>query len=616
MAGGKTEKRIEDYGMIGNTFSAALVDRSGAMEWLCLPRFDSPALFASLLGNDDNGGWKLYAQGAATITRRYRPGTAILETSFATAGGKATIIDFMPVPDDENKVHVVRLVRGDAGKVDMATDIRFRFDYGHIIPWLRRRDEGLTAIAGPDGVLLNTPVELENKDFATFGSFIVSAGEIVPFVLTWFPSHRSPPSNHHDPIRMLDETEGKWRHWIERCQYEGPWREQVERSLITLKALTYRPTGAIVAAPSCSLPERIGGTRNWDYRYCWIRDATFTIYALLTTGFVEEATRWRDWLMRAAAGDSAALQIMYGLAGERRLPEYEVDWLSGFADSRPVRIGNLAHMQRQLDIFGELFDTFHATRRYGMAHDEVAWPMQRVIIEFLEKIWREPDEGIWEVRGEPRHFVHSKVMAWVAFDRAIKAVEEYGRDGPVERWREVRQQIHDEVCAHGFDPERNCFTQYYGSKELDAALLIMGQVGFLQPGDPRYAGTIQAIERELMQDGLVRRYSTATAVDGIAGDEGAFLACSFWLCDAYALSGHYAEARALFERLVSLANDLGLLSEEYDPTAKRLLGNFPQAFSHIALINTAHTLTTAEGAAHQRAAPDGKGRSSSSAGKT
>ncbi|HLG88232.1 MAG TPA: glycoside hydrolase family 15 protein [Alphaproteobacteria bacterium] len=614
MASDNIEKRIEDYGLIGNTFSAALIDRSGTMDWLCLPRFDSPALFASLLGNDDNGAWKLYPRSAATVTRRYRPGTAILETSFATAAGKATIIDFMPVPDDESKVHVVRLVRGDSGTVDMATEIRFRFDYGHITPWLRRREGGLSAIAGPDGVLLHTPVEIENENFATTARFSVSAGETIPFVLTWFPSHRHPPLNRHDPISMLEETESKWRQWIQRCEYQGPWREQVARSLITLKALTYHPTGGIVAAPSCSLPERIGGTRNWDYRYCWVRDATFTIYALLTTGFVDEAILWRDWLMRAAAGDPSELQIMYGLAGERRLPEYEINWLSGFAGSRPVRIGNLAHTQRQIDIFGELFDTFHATRRYGVAHDEVAWPMQRVLIEFLEKIWREPDEGIWEIRGEPRHFVHSKVMAWVAFDRAVKAVEEYGCAGPVERWRKVRQEIHDDVCAHGFDSERNCFTQYYGSEELDAALLLIGQVGFLSPNDPRYHGTIQAIERELMQDGLVRRYSTASAVDGIAGDEGAFLACSFWLCDAYALCGRYTEARALFERLVGLANDLGLLAEEYDPAEKRLLGNFPQAFSHIALINAAHTLTTAEGAAHQRAAPDGDGSSPKSAG--
>jgi GH15 family glucan-1,4-alpha-glucosidase len=606
------DRRIEDYGFIGNTFSAALIGRDGTMEWLCLPRFDSPALFAAMLGTDENGSWRLApCDKRAVVSRRYRPGTAILETRFQTETGSVTIIDFMPVPDDETGIHVVRLVRGEEGSVEMATEIRFRFDYGHIIPWLQRWEGCLIAVAGPDAVRLTTPVALENKDFATTGSFTVAAGETVPFVLTWYPSHHR-PHEPHDPGPLLEDAEARWRHWIGQSRYEGPWREAVERSLITLKALTYRPTGGIVAAATTSLPERIGGPRNWDYRYCWIRDATFTLYALLTSGYPEEAARWRAWLMRATGGAPAELQIMYGLMGDRRLAEYELEWLPGFANSRPVRIGNLAHAQRQLDVFGELFDTFLVARRYGIDPDDESWPMAKVLIEFLEKIWREPDEGIWEIRGEPRHFVHSKVMAWVAFDRVIKGVEEFGLDGPVAHWRAVRQEIHDDICARGWDAGRNSFVQYYGGKDLDASLLLLVQVGFLPPDDPRMHATVAAIERELMRDGLVQRYSTASAVDGLPGDEGAFLACSFWLCDAYVLCGRYDEAQILFERLIGLANDLGLLSEEYDPVAKRQLGNFPQAFSHIALINTAHSLTHAAGAAHQRA--DGADQAAAAAG--
>jgi GH15 family glucan-1,4-alpha-glucosidase len=597
-------RQIEDFGFIGNTFSAALIGRDGTVEFLCLPRFDSPALFASLLGSDEHGSWRLGASDPnARLSRRYRPGTAILETSFETATGRATIIDFMPLPEIEDRVELMRIVRGDAGCVDMAAEIRFRFDYGHVIPWLQRRDDGVVAIAGPDGVLLTTPVALENEDFATCASFTVEAGRTVPFALTWFRSHVDPPAPR-DPLALLDETEAGWRRWSARAEYDGPWRREVERSLITLKALTYRPTGGIVAAPTTSLPEQPGGVRNWDYRYCWIRDSTFTLYALLTSGYRDEAAAWRAWLMRAAAGAPAELQIMYGLQGERRLAEYELDWLPGFCDSRPVRVGNLAHTQRQLDVFGELLDTFHVARRYKIDSVEGAWSLQKVLVDFLDKVWSEPDEGIWEIRGEPRHFVHSKVMAWVAFDRAIRGVEEFRLEGPVEYWRRIRDRIHADVCLKGFDPALNSFVQYYGGQELDAALLVLIQVGFLPPADPRIQGTIAAIERALMHDGLLRRYSTSSAVDGLPGGEGAFLACTFWLCDAYALCGRLEEATSLFQRLIGLANDLGLLAEEYDPIACRQLGNFPQAFSHIALINTAHTLTSAAGAAHQRA--DGK----------
>jgi len=593
--------RIEDLALIGNTHSAALIADDGTVQWLCLPRFDSPALFAALLGNDGNGSWRLAAADpAARRSRCYRPGTAILETRFETETGTATIIDFMPVPEHEAQIDLIRIVRGDAGMVEMATEIRFRFDYGRSTPWLRQHEHGLIAIAGPDAVLLTTAVELENRDFATFAKFPVKAGETHAFTLTWFPSHLPTP-RPRDPEPLLEETETRWRRWIGRSEYEGPWRDQVERSLITLKALTYRPTGGIVAAPTTSLPEWIGGSRNWDYRYCWLRDSTFTLYALLSSGFREEAAAWSDWLLRAAAGMPNELQIMYSIRGGRRLMEYELDWLPGFCGSRPVRIGNQAYAQLQLDIFGELFDTFHTARRYGIDPSAHSWPLQKVLIGYLEKIWQSPDEGIWEIRGEPRHFVHSKVMAWVALDRAVKSAEEFGLEGPVAEWRVLRDRIHDDVCGKGFDTELGSFVQYYGGKTLDAALLILVQVGFLPPEDPRIRGTIAAIERGLLRNGLLRRYSTETAVDGLPDDEGAFIACSFWLCDAYALCGRLDDARRLFERLLGLANDLGLLAEEYDPVGQRQLGNFPQAFSHVALINTAHTLTHAAGPAHQRA---------------
>jgi GH15 family glucan-1,4-alpha-glucosidase len=599
------DRRIEDLALIGNTHSAAIVTHDGTIEWLCLPRFDSPALFAALLGTDANGSWRMAAADpAARRSRGYRPGTAILQTTFATDTGTATIIDFMPVPESENQIDLIRIVRGDAGSIDMAMELRFRFDYGRSTPWLRRTEQGLTAIAGPDAVQLVTGVALDNRDFATFANFRVAAGETRAFTLTWFPSHLDPP-HPRDPFPLLDETELRWRGWIARSDYDGPWRELVERSLITLKTLTYRPTGGIVAAATTSLPELIGGPRNWDYRYCWLRDSTVTLYALLTSGYRDEAAAWCAWLMRAAAGSPEELQIMYSIKGARRLTELELTWLAGFRDSKPVRIGNQAYAQLQLDIFGELFDTFHTARRHGIDEPNQTWPLQKLLLEFLERVWQEPDEGIWEIRGEPRHFVHSKVMAWVALDRAIKSAEEFGLDGPVEDWRTLRERIHVDVCTKGFDAELGSFVQYYGGKALDAALLILVHVGFLPPEDPRICGTIAAIERTLMRNGLLRRYSTGTGVDGLPGDEGAFIACSFWLCDAYALCGRVEEAGKLFERLLGLANDLGLLSEEYDPVLGRQLGNFPQAFSHVALINTAHTLSNAAGAALQRASRAG-----------
>ena len=599
----RDERRIEDFGLIGNTHSAALVSCDGAIEWLCLPRFDSPAVFASLLGDENNGCWTLAARDPdARVSRRYRPGTAILETRFETRDGTATVIDFMPRPGDEFADEVIRLVRCDGGHIDMAMRATFRFDYGRLVPWLRRTPEGVVAVAGPDAVRLATPLELENRDFATCADFTLREGEYAPFVLTWFPSHREPPPVR-DAIAMEAEVEQGWRRWIGRSTYQGPWREAVERSLITLKLLTYRPTGGIVAAPTTSLPEDPGGERNWDYRYCWIRDATLSLYAMLSSGYFEEARAWRHWLMRAAAGAPQDLQIMYGLHGEQRLMEYSVDWLAGFLDSRPVRIGNAAHAQRQLDVYGELAGVLHAARRFGIDGDggaDESWALQLVVIDHLEKIWREPDEGIWEVRGPPRHFVHSKVMAWLAFDRMIASAQMFGLDGPVDRWRAVREEIHADVCRHGFDRKAGAFVQSYGADGVDAALLFIPMTGFLPPDDPRVLGTVAAIERELMHDGLLQRYCGGGAVDGLSGGEGAFLACSFWLCDVYRLCGRADDARALFERLLALRNDLGLLSEEYSPRMGRQLGNFPQAFSHVSLINTAHGLAGAEAAADQR----------------
>jgi len=597
------QKRIEDYGLIGNTHSAALVSRDGSIDWLCLPRFDSAAIFAALLGDESHGSWCICAKGeAARISRRYRPGTAILETRFETDSGAATVIDFMPPPEDEFVDEIIRLVRGDEGVIEMAMSVLFRFDYGRLVPWLERSVEGIVAIAGPDAVRLYTPIELVNKDWKTQAAFTVHEGEYVPFVLTWYPSHRVPPAVR-DAVALLRRVEQRWQEWSARNSYEGPWRAEVERSLITLKLLTYRPTGGIVAAPTTSLPEALGGVRNWDYRFCWIRDATLTLYALLTSGYQHEAIAWREWLLRAAAGSPKDLQIMYGLHGEQRLIELTLDWLPGFAGSRPVRIGNAAYSQLQLDVYGELVGSLHAARRFGIGASDAAWELQLVIIEHLERMWREPDEGIWEVRGPRRHFVHSKLIAWTAFDRMIASARMFGLKGPVDHWTKVRDAIHGDICANGFDAECNSFVQYYGATHVDAALLFIPIIGFLPPDDPRVVGTVAAIERELMQDGLVCRYRTRGEVDGLPGGEGAFLACSFWLCDVYQLMGRTEDARGLFERLIGYANDLGLLAEEYDPRAGRQLGNFPQAFSHVSLINTAHALSAGSvGASEQRAA--------------
>ncbi|HEV8014510.1 MAG TPA: glycoside hydrolase family 15 protein [Stellaceae bacterium] len=598
----QTGRRIEDYGLIGNTHSAALVSRDGSIDWLCLPRFDSAAIFAALLGDESHGSWRICATGSnVRVTRRYRPGTSILETRLETETGTATVIDFMPPPGDDFVDEVIRLVRGDAGVVEMAMTVMFRFDYGRLVPWLERSVEGITAIAGPDAVRLYTPVDLVNKDWTTQAEFAIHASEYVPFVLTWYPSHREPPAVR-DAVALLKKVEQAWQGWSARNTYEGPWHDVVERSLITLKLLTYRPTGGIVAAPTTSLPEAIGGVRNWDYRFCWIRDATLSLYALLTSGYQDEAIAWREWLLRAAAGSPQDLQIMYGLHGEQRLVEFTLDWLPGFAGSRPVRVGNAAYAQLQLDVYGELIGALHAARRFGIGASDAAWALQLVVIDHLERIWREPDEGIWEVRGQRRHFVHSKLMAWLAFDRMIASAVMFELEGPVEHWRQVRDAIHADILSNGFDAQRNTFVQYYGATTVDAALLFIPIVGFLPPDDPRVLGTVAAIERELMQDGLLCRYRDVGEVDGLPSGEGAFLACSFWLCDVYQLCGRTADAGALFERLLGLANDLGLLAEEYDPRAGRQLGNFPQAFSHVSLINTAHGLSAESvGASEQRA---------------
>jgi GH15 family glucan-1,4-alpha-glucosidase len=598
-------KPIEDYGFIGNMTSGALVALDGSMDWLCLPRFDSDACFAALLGGPEHGHWQLCPAGEIRrVSRRYDPGTAILETTFETAEGKVTLIDFMPFTDDEHYVDVMRLVRGDAGRVNMRMKLVMRFGYGKVVPWVRRHDYGLSAIAGPDALQLYTPVELRGEDLTTVAEFSVGAGAAIPFTLAYHPSHW-PARRPQECQLRLEQTVRRWREWSGRCQFErseaDPWRDAVIRSLITLKALTFAPTGGIVAALTASLPEHIGGVRNWDYRFCWIRDATLVLYALLNSGYREEARAWREWLLRAVAGDPRQLQIMYGLSGERRLTEFELPWLPGYENSRPVRIGNAAFDQRQLDVPGELMDTLHVGRKFQLERNEHAWRLQKTVLRQLETDWDQPDEGIWEVRGGQRHFTHSRLMCWVAFDRGIKAVEEFGLDGPVERWRAVRDTIHADICRNGWNEEKRAFVQYYGGSALDASLLLMAEVGFLAPQDPRFVSTVEAIERELLVEGLVLRYRAEDTPDGLPGDEGVFLACSFWLADAYVMLGRRDDAVALFERLLSLRNDLGLLAEEYDPRSGRQLGNFPQAFSHIALINTANNLTSARGPAEQRA---------------
>lgn len=583
---------LERYALIGNAESAALVSCDGAIDWLCLPRFDSPACFAALLGTEENGRWRIAPTSEVKAARQsYVPDTMVLETEFETAEGKVAVIDFMPPsPHDERRTDLVRVVEGRGGVVRMCAEVVFRFDYGRIKPWVRHRAYGISAVAGPDALTLSTPAQLRPEGFRHVANFSVRAGEHMPFVLTWHPSHLpSPPPYSAYASRVT--TEDWHREWARRCRYDGPHREAVVRSLLTLKALTYAPTGGIIAAPTTSLPEDIGGCRNWDYRYCWVRDATLTLYAFLSSGYLDEARAFRQWLLRAAAGDPSELQIMYGLAGERRLDERELPWLPGYEGSRPVRIGNAAHGQLQIDVYGELIDAFYAARRYRLEDDDDAWRVQKVLLDWLEQHWDEPDEGIWEVRGPRRHFIHSKVMAWVAFDRAVKSVEAHGFEGPVDRWRAVRDAIHRDVCAKGFNSAKGSFTQFYGSEGLDAALLMIPLVGFLPPDDPRVLGTIAAIERELMVEGLLLRYSPQKEhVDGLPGEEGAFLACSFWLVDALALCGRRRDAERLFERLLKLRSPTGLLAEEYDIKRGRLCGNYPQAFSHVALINAANSL--------------------------
>ncbi|GHA12513.1 glycoside hydrolase family 15 protein [Streptomyces echinoruber] len=584
--------RIEDYALIGDEQTAALVGRDGSVDWLCLPRFDSGACFARLLGTEEHGHWRIAPVGAGPCTRRaYRPDTLVLDTEWDTPEGSVRVTDLMPQRD--RAPDLVRVVEGLAGRVTVRSTLRLRFDYGSIVPWVRRVDGHRVAVAGPDSAWLRSEPEVPTwgEDRATCSEFTVAAGEKVAFVLTWHPSHEPRPPLI-DPYEALENSVADWRAWAARCTYDGPYRDAVVRSLITLKALTYKPTGGIVAAATTSLPEETGGVRNWDYRYCWLRDSTLTLGALLSAGYHDEAEAWRDWLLRAVAGDPAKLQIMYGVAGERRLPELELPWLPGFAGSAPVRIGNGAVEQLQLDVYGEVMDTLALARRSGLAPRPDVWALQRALMEFLRTAWRRPDEGLWEVRGGARHFVHSKVMVWVAADRAVRTLEEHPElDGDLEGWRALRDAVHREVCEKGYDPERNTFTQFYGSRELDAALLLIPRVGFLPPDDPRVVGTIDAVRGELGEDGFLRRYSTdGTVVDGLPGSEGAFVVCSFWLADALHLTGRTKEARELFERLVGLANDVGLLSEEYDPVTGRQLGNFPQAFSHIGLVSTALAL--------------------------
>jgi GH15 family glucan-1,4-alpha-glucosidase len=585
--------RIEDYAMVGDTQSVALIGRDGSCDWLCLPRFDSPACFASLLGAPENGRWLLAPRGAslARTRRRYREGTLILETTFDTPEGSVRVVDCMPprslAPD------LVRIVEGIEGEVPMRMKLSIRFDYGSIVPWVRRLPGNrLHAVAGEDALVLDAGVDTHGEGLRTAAEFSVRPGQRIPFVLAWHSSHEPPPERI-DAFEALEHAESWWTEWSSRCCYRGPWRDAVVSSLVTLKALTYAPTGGVVAAPTTSLPEWPGGVRNWDYRYCWLRDATFTLYALALAGYQSEAAAWRDWLLRAVAGDPSKLQIMYGIAGERRLPEYSLDWLPGYEGSAPVRVGNAAVRQLQLDVYGEVMDALHQTRRAGLPPEPAAWQLQLALLEFLEGAWREPDEGIWEVRGPRQHFTHSKIMAWVAFDRAIKAVEHMGKEGPIDRWRKLRDAIHAEVCARGWDAQKRSFTQAYGSTHLDASLLLIPHVGFLPPGDARVQGTVHAIERELLHDGLVLRYLTE-GQDGLPPREGAFLACSFWLADCYVVMGRHDEAKALYERLLALRNDVGLLAEEYDPVARRQLGNFPQAFSHVGLINTAFNLSPTE----------------------
>jgi GH15 family glucan-1,4-alpha-glucosidase len=580
---------IEDYALIGDCETAALVSRAGSIDWLCWPRFDSGACFAALLGDESNGRWALHPTDTAVrSTRCYRADTMILETRHDTANGSVLVVDFMPLRDGRSDI--VRTVIGVRGRVAMRTDIAFRFDYGSIIPWVSCLDDGtLRAIAGPDMVVIRGDVPLHGESMTTAGEFTVAEGERVSFVMTWGPSHLDPPPAI-DAGEAFETTEKFWTSWASNCTYRGEWRDAVMRSLLTLKALTYYQTGGLVAAPTTSLPERLGGSRNWDYRYCWLRDATLSLLALMDAGYYHEAAAWRDWLLRAAAGSPEQVQIMYGLGGERLLREWDVDWLDGYAGSKPVRVGNAAHGQMQLDVYGEVMDALHQARLGGIDESIEAWELQKALAGHLAKIWRQPDQGIWEVRGKPQHFTHSKVMAWVAIDRAVKSAEQFGLDGPLDEWRALREEIHADVCKNAFDAKLNSFVQAYGSSLSDASLLVIPLVGFLPATDPRMRGTIDYIEKTLLVNGFVLRYDSEQTDDGLPPGEGAFLACSFWLADNYVLLDRCDEARKMFERLLSLRNDVGLLAEGYEPELERQVGNFPQAFSHIALLSTAFNL--------------------------
>ncbi len=585
--------RIEDYALLGDCQGSALVAKDGSIDWLCLPRFDSPACFAALLGSPENGRWLITPVGQIQqVSRRYRDGTMVLETTYQTEEGSVTVIDLMPlrsaVPD------LLRMVVGTRGAVRMRMELVVRFDYGSIVPWVQRTEDGMQAIAGPDRLRLTTPVETHGENLHTVSDFVVREGDRIPFLLTWTPSH-APAVAPLDPEAAIEQTTADWRAWSSRCVYSGRHAALVKRSLLTLKALTYAPTGGIVAAATTSLPEHLGGIRNWDYRFCWLRDAALTLYALMSVGYQDEAQAWRDWLLRAVAGNPARVQILYGLRGHRRLPEATLPWLPGYEGSAPVRIGNAASEQLQLDVYGEVMGALFVAQTRGLASQEPSWALQTKMMEFLERHWDEPDEGIWEIRGPRQHFTHSKIMAWLAFDCAVKSIERFGLPGPADRWSAVRQQIHDSVCARGFDRELGSFVQAYGRRDLDASLLMIPLVGFLPATDPRVVGTVAAIERDLMRDGFVARYRSESDVDGLPAGEGAFLPCTFWLVDNYALQGRTTEAHALFDRLIGLCNDVGLLSEEYDPVAGRMLGNFPQAFTHVALVNSALDLARSDG---------------------
>ena len=590
--------RIEDYALIGDLQTCALVARDGSIDWMCVPRFDSPACFAALLGEPGHGRWLVAPRSPArAIRRRYRGDSLVLETEIETDEGRVRVIDFMPVRT--SVIDLVRIVEGIEGTVPMRMELEIRFDYGSIVPWVRSIDGGIRAIAGPDTIYCRSNVAMHGEGFATVAEFEVAAGQRVSFDLTWTSTY-GPAPDAEDVQSQLEKTEEFWREWSSRCSYDGPWRDAVMRSLITLKALTYAPTGGLVAAATTSLPEQIGGVRNWDYRHCWLRDATFSLYALTVGGYTGEAKAWCEWLVHAAAGRPEELQIMYGITGERRLTELELAWLPGYEGSRPVRIGNDAWRQHQLDVYGELMDVFHLTRRLGLPPNDDAWRVQRAVMTFLEEGWKEADEGIWEVRGPRRHFTHSKVMAWVAFDRAVAAVEKFGLSGPVERWRRIRDEIREDVMARGFDDASNAFVQYYGATTADASLLMLPSLGFIDADDPRMTGTVALIRRQLERDGFLSRYPTDPGVDGLPPGEGSFLLCTFWLADVLALQGKHDEAAEIFERLLSLRNDVGLLAEQYDPGARRQLGNFPQAFSHVGLINTARNLHRHGGPAEDR----------------